>query len=46
VTPAYALLSDQLQAMISDVITRRARPAAAVSRAAETISAVTRLPLA
>jgi multiple sugar transport system substrate-binding protein len=46
VTPAYALVSDQLQAMISDVITRRARPAAAVSHAAETISAVTRLPLA
>jgi multiple sugar transport system substrate-binding protein len=46
VTPAYALLSDQLQAMVSDVITHRARPAAAVSHAAETISAVTRLPLA
>jgi multiple sugar transport system substrate-binding protein len=46
VSPAYSLLSDQLQAMISDVITHRARPSAAVSHAAETISAVTRLPLA
>lgn len=44
VTPAYALLSDQLQAMMYDVITHRTRPAAAVSHAAETISAVTRLP--
>jgi multiple sugar transport system substrate-binding protein len=46
VTPAYALLSDQLQAMTYDVITRRTRPSAAVSHAAETISAVTRLPWA
>ena len=44
VTPAYALLSDQLQTMVSDVLTRRSRPAAAVARAAEMISAVTRLP--
>jgi multiple sugar transport system substrate-binding protein len=46
VTPAYALVSDQLQSMSYDVITRRARPAAAVSRTAETISAITRLPWA
>jgi multiple sugar transport system substrate-binding protein len=46
VTSAYALVSDQLQGMSYDVITRRARPSAAVSHAAETISAVTRLPWA
>jgi multiple sugar transport system substrate-binding protein len=46
VSAAYALLSDQLQAMMHDVITRRSRPSAAISHAAETISAITRLPLA
>jgi multiple sugar transport system substrate-binding protein len=44
-TPAYALVSAQLQAMIEGVLTRRWSPAAAVSLAADRISAITGRPV-
>jgi multiple sugar transport system substrate-binding protein len=43
--PAYALVSAQLQAMIEGVLTRRWSPAAAVSLAADRISAITGRPI-
>ncbi|HEX3490017.1 MAG TPA: extracellular solute-binding protein [Streptosporangiaceae bacterium] len=46
VTPAYALVSAQLRAMLEAVLTARLSPAQAVSRAADLISAVTGLPVA
>jgi multiple sugar transport system substrate-binding protein len=46
VTPAYALVSAQLRAMLEAVLTARLSPEHAVSRAADLISAVTGLPVA
>ena len=46
VTPAYALVSAQLRAMLEAVLTARLSPERAVSRAADLISAVTGLPVA
>jgi len=46
VTPAYALVSAQLRAMLEAVLTARLSPEQAVSRAADLISAVTGLPVA
>jgi multiple sugar transport system substrate-binding protein len=46
VTPAYALVSTQLRAMLEAVLTARLSPEQAVSRAADLISAVTGLPVA
>jgi multiple sugar transport system substrate-binding protein len=46
VTPAYALVSVQLRAMLEAVLTARLSPEQAVSRAADLISAVTGLPVA
>jgi multiple sugar transport system substrate-binding protein len=46
VTPAYALVSVQLRAMLEAVLTARLSPEHAVSRAADLISAVTGLPVA
>lgn len=46
VTPAYALVSAQLRAMLAAVLTARLSPEQAVSRAADLISAVTGLPVA
>ncbi|MGH3169023.1 MAG: extracellular solute-binding protein [Trebonia sp.] len=45
VTPAYALVSAQLRAMLEAVLTARLSPEQAVSRAADLISAVTGLPV-
>jgi multiple sugar transport system substrate-binding protein len=46
VTPAYALVSAQLRAMLESVLSGRLSPERAVSRAADLISAVTGLPVA
>jgi multiple sugar transport system substrate-binding protein len=46
VTPAYALVSAQLRAMLESVLAGRQSPEQAVSRAADLISAVTGLPVA
>jgi multiple sugar transport system substrate-binding protein len=46
VTPAYSLVSGQLRGMVEAVVTGRLSPAAAVSRGADLISAVTGLPVA
>lgn len=46
VTPAYALVSAQLRAMLESVLAARLSPEQAVSRAADLISAVTGLPVA
>ncbi|MGH3168745.1 MAG: extracellular solute-binding protein [Trebonia sp.] len=46
VTPAYALVSAQLRAMLEAVLTARLSPEQAVSRAADLISVVTGLPVA
>jgi ABC-type glycerol-3-phosphate transport system substrate-binding protein len=46
VTPAYALVSAQLRAMLEAVLTARLSPERAVRRAADLISAVTGLPVA
>jgi multiple sugar transport system substrate-binding protein len=43
--PAYALVSAQLQAMLEGVLTRRWSPAAAVTLAADRISAITGRPV-
>lgn len=45
VTPAYALVSAQLRAMVETVLTGRLEPAAALTRTAELISAITGLPV-
>jgi multiple sugar transport system substrate-binding protein len=45
VTPAYALVSVQLRAMLEAVLTARLSPEHAVSRAADLISAITGLPV-
>lgn len=45
VTPAYALVSAQLRAMLEAVLTARLSPEQAVSRAADLISAITGLPV-
>jgi multiple sugar transport system substrate-binding protein len=46
VAPAYSLVSGQLRGMVEAVVTGRLSPAAAVSRGADLISAVTGLPVA
>jgi multiple sugar transport system substrate-binding protein len=45
-TPSYPRVSAQLQAMLESVLVGRLEPAAAVSRTAEMIAAITGLPLA
>jgi multiple sugar transport system substrate-binding protein len=45
VTPAYARVSAQLQAMVETVLTGRLAPEAALTRTAEMISAITGLPV-
>jgi maltose-binding protein MalE len=44
-TPSYARVSGQLQAMLEAVLTGRLKPAAAASRTAELIGAITGLPV-
>jgi multiple sugar transport system substrate-binding protein len=46
VTPAYALVSAQLRAMLDAVLTARLSPEDAVGRAADLISVITGLPVA
>ncbi|MEV4165253.1 extracellular solute-binding protein [Nonomuraea dietziae] len=43
-SPVYALVSNRLQALVTEVLTRRLEPDAAVTRAADMISAITGLP--
>jgi multiple sugar transport system substrate-binding protein len=45
VTPAYALVSTQLRAMVETILTGRLAPADALTRTAELISAITGLPV-
>jgi len=45
VTPAYALVSTQLRAMVETILTGRLTPEAALTRTAELISAITGLPV-
>jgi len=44
-TPSYARVSGQLQSMLESVLTGRLKPAAAASKTAELIGAITGLPV-